>query len=161
MTDVSQVLIVEDEKDLNHLIAEAVRMAGYEPYQCYDGKSAFEAIYGNKCSPALVLCDVNMPKMSGLEFIKEAMLNNLNLNFCMLTANSANEDLIEALRLGVTDYIVKPVALSELVKKINRLVEIGKRQNIVDSQTKQNQDGSMAKKMENLLRLKNSTKKNF
>lgn len=158
-TDRSQILIVEDEKELNNLIAEAVRLAGYEPYQCFNGKSAFEAIANKLCEPKLVICDINMEEMSGIELIKELMMNDINLNFCIISANGRTEDFLEAIRLGVTDYMVKPVRLHKLVGKLNSLVEIGKRQTVVDFQTKSNQETSLAKKMENLLRLKNSTYK--
>lgn len=132
------IMIVEDEADLGDIFSELVRSIGYEPVYCGNGKIALDYLEQHKIIPALVMCDVNMPIMSGVEFLKQQMQRNLNLNICMVTANATSAVIIQALQLGVMEYVTKPFKIDELREKIERLAKIGIKINSSRSMTSKN-----------------------
>ena len=153
------ILIVEDETELNNLLTELSLSLGYEVQQCYNGREALDFLLGTESMPVLVMCDITMPQMSGLEFIKYQLAKNLNLNICVLTSDLSNECLVQSLQLGVTDYILKPFNMGDLCDKIARLAEFGKRRLEVQSIESQIPEVAKAKHQDNMFRIINSTKK--
>ena len=153
------VLVIEDESELNNILSEVLIMHNYEVVRAYNGQQAIDLIVKNNIKPALVLCDMNMPVMNGMDFIKQSLLHNLDLNICLVTGNSETSFVIEALQLGAIDYISKPFKLNILLEKIELMVDIGKRKLNIRSQLDDNMMVHNSMKMNNLLRIKNSQKK--
>ena len=97
-----------------------------------------------------------MPVMNGIEFIRQSLLHNLDLNICLITGNNNTSFLIEALQLGAIDYIAKPFQLNLLLEKIEIMVDIGKREQRIRGRLEENMMVHNSLKMNNLLKLKNS-----
>ncbi|HXT00757.1 MAG TPA: response regulator [Elusimicrobiota bacterium] len=126
------VLLVEDNPDDVNLtmIAFKSNRFPYEVEVACDGADALGFLRGKSPGnlPALILLDINMPRVSGLEFLEQirsdARLSNLTVS--ILTSSSQESDKVRARELGVVDYIIKPVDLSEfdvVVRRISRLME--------------------------------------
>ena len=153
------ILIVEDDIEVSGVLAEITSSLGYKPYNCFNGRQALDLIIEKKIEPVLVICDINMPEMSGLEFVQYQLAKNLNLNICMLTADSSSEVILQALKLGVIDYICKPFSLPVLTDKIATLAEIGKNKLKIKVLNDSNPEVNKMRQNENMLSVINSSKK--
>ena len=120
------ILCIDDEEPLRRLITAELRDAGYETAEAADGRAGLEAIRSHR--PDLVLCDVNMPVMSGYELLVELRDNHPHLArapFVFLSALADRRDVIAGKRLGADDYLTKPVDLEVLVATVeSRLMQI-------------------------------------
>lgn len=157
--DKSVIMIIEDEIAINDALAEVARMCNYEVIQSYNGKQALDILAQSKIFPALIICDMHMPVMGGIEFVKQSLIKNLDLNICMITANDDKENIVEVLRLGVIDYISKPFKIELLMEKIKLMVDMGKRKRAIKDQMDENPSVANSMKLNNLLKIKNSTQK--
>lgn len=115
-----RILIVEDEIDLCNAIAEGLDIDGYAVDKCYDGESAFELISVEKYD--LVILDLNLPKMDGIEILKAVRKQNNNLKILILSARDHVSDKVLGLDLGANDYLVKPFDFEELEARIRNLL---------------------------------------
>lgn len=153
------VLIIEDEIEISNVLAEIIEEMGLCVHHCYNGREALDLLVDKKINPVLVICDIAMPEMSGIEFVKFQLAKNLNLNICMLTSNVSSEAITQALQLGVTDYISKPPDINELKDKITRLVEFGQSKARLQQIGAGTPEVDQINKEQNMFRLINSTKK--
>ena len=119
----SVIMIVDDDVSYNELLATMVKRSGHSPYQVFNGKEAIDAVKNLNIRPALVLCDIKMPEMNGIEFVKENIDKNYNLNICMITGQLDRAALLEALQLGAIDFMTKPIQLDKFNEKIQRLLK--------------------------------------
>jgi DNA-binding response OmpR family regulator len=115
-----KILCIEDDVEAAALIVEELADQGFEPITAHDGRAGFDAIL--KHMPDLVLCDVNMPVMSGFEVLER--LNDIaprfgRVPFVFLTAMSDRENELRGRRLGANDYVVKPIDFDVLNAIIN------------------------------------------
>lgn len=154
----SLILIIEDDAEINDVLTEVARMHNYHVVQATNGKEAIDLIIQNDIKPELILCDINMPLMSGLEFIKHTIIKDMDLNICLMTGNNDSADIVEALQLGAVDYICKPFKIDVLFDKIELLVDIGRRKKLIKEQLHGNPVINNSLKMNNLLKIKNSQK---
>lgn len=115
-----RILIVEDEKDLAMILSELIEMDGYYTDVAYDGESAFDnamtGIYD------LILLDVMLPVMDGIEVLSKLRENNINIPVLMLTAKSEIDDKVCGLDNGADDYLTKPFNSKELLARIRALL---------------------------------------
>lgn len=109
------ILIADDEIDMVNFLSEYISEEGYHAVQAFDGKEMLEVVNNRKVD--LVLLDVMMPKMDGMEALKE-LRTRRNIPVIMVTAKSDENDRIEGLKSGADDYIVKPFSPKELVARI-------------------------------------------
>ena len=114
-----RILLAEDEEALSKAYAQVLIMQGYEVEPVYDGEAALEA--ANSGTYDLMIFDVMMPKMSGLEVLKALREAGNTTYVIMLTAMSELDDKIEGLELGADEYLTKPIPLKELVARIRSL----------------------------------------
>ena len=112
------ILIVEDEMDLNQIMAEMLRGEGYEVLQAYDGAEGLRLYRQNAARLNLVLCDISMPNLGGFEFLRAAMRQFGFVPFVVLSAYDDVSKLVEAARLDAVDYVVKPVAILNLIEHL-------------------------------------------
>lgn len=112
------LLIVDDEKSIREILYEVLTVQGYECYRAESGQSALNLL--GKKQVELVLSDILMPGMSGVDLLKEAKKNDPDLAFVMVTAIHAAETAIEAMRLGADNYIMKPFKLDEVVLSVEK-----------------------------------------
>jgi DNA-binding response OmpR family regulator len=106
----TKILCIEDDRETAELIAEELTDRGYEPIMAYGGHEGFVAILKHR--PDLVLCDINMPIMSGFEVLEQ--LNDLapqfgSIPFVFLTAMADRENELRGRHLGADDYVTKPI----------------------------------------------------
>jgi len=101
----AKILIVDDEEHMCWALDRAMRQEGYQTVVAYRGQQGLELI--REESPALVILDLRMPDMDGMEVLKEAKAINPKLPVIMLTAHGTIETAIEAMKMGATDYITK------------------------------------------------------
>jgi len=114
-----RILLAEDELALSKAYAQVLIMQGYEVEQVYDGKEALEA--ANSDTYDLMIFDVMMPKMSGLEVLKALREAGNTTYVIMLTAMSELDDKIEGLESGADEYLTKPIPLKELAARVRSL----------------------------------------
>src|SRR4051812_41608772 len=113
----STILLVEDDPDIRHLVSYKLVRGGFTVNEAEDGFSALrEAL---RDPPDLVILDVRMPRMSGLEVCRElrAGPRTARVPIIMLTARARSQDLEQAYAAGASDYIVKPFSPRELLER--------------------------------------------
>lgn len=113
-----RILIVDDEKNTRKSLEEILRLEGYDVEAVGDGKSAVQTLEDKNFE--LMLLDLKMPGMDGLEVLEFATQNRPKCKVIMLTAHGSLESAIQALRQGAHDYILKPAKPEELVASVNR-----------------------------------------
>ncbi len=116
---VQNILIVEDEPDLSHLLAEYIRQAGFEPHIIANGSEAETWIAEN--DPALVVLDLMLPGKNGLDICKDLRQHN-NVPIVITTAKVEEIDRLLGLELGADDYICKPYSPREVVARIKTVL---------------------------------------
>ena len=114
-----RLLIVEDEKQICDMVAKSLYAAGYEVDTCYDGKEALECILSENYD--LIVLDLNLPGMDGMELLKELRKYNDETKVLILSARGQIADKVEGLDAGANDYMEKPFHLQELEARIRSL----------------------------------------
>lgn len=115
-----RILVVEDEIDLQEAIADGLRMDSYAVDTCDNGEDAYELLYVEAYD--LVVLDLNLPKMDGLEVLSKIREEKPELKVLILSARSNVEDKVKGLDLGANDYLGKPFDFSELEARIRNLL---------------------------------------
>ncbi|MGH9862809.1 MAG: response regulator, partial [Candidatus Acidiferrales bacterium] len=117
-----RVLIIEDDKDIVELVRYNLEKDGFQVTAVGDGLSGLAHL--KKSPPDLLLLDLMLPKLSGLEICKEVRRNqSLNrLPVLMLTARGDEADRVVGLELGADDYVTKPFSPRELVARVKALL---------------------------------------
>lgn len=118
----NKILIAEDEKELAKAVKAILQYNNYETYVVYDGKAAIEAT--QKMNFDVIIMDIMMPIMDGLEALKRLRKNGINIPIILLTAKSQIEDKVEGLDDGANDYLTKPFNKEELLARIRALVRL-------------------------------------
>ena len=113
----SQIVIVEDDKDLCAGLCKALKDESRSIVSCGDLKSAREQIF--LTNPSLILLDINLPDGNGLDLVKEIRDKNLAYPVILLSANDTDADVVKGLELGADDYVTKPFSLSVLRARVN------------------------------------------
>lgn len=111
----NKILIIDDEKEICELIRDYLKREGFDVYIALDGEEGLE-VY-KKISPSLVVLDIMMPKLDGMEICK-IIRNESNIPIIMLSARKEEVDKILGLGFGADDYITKPFSPRELVARI-------------------------------------------
>ncbi len=117
-----KILLVEDNIIEILKVKRAIENLGmnHEVLEAENGEIALDSIKQEEINPDIVLLDLNMPKMNGLEFL--AIVRNdesmRHLPVIILSTSNNNRDLMEAYKLGVSGYILKPLKYDDYVKKI-------------------------------------------
>ena len=117
------VLLVEDEPDLNETISFNLDSEGYEVASVFNGKEALKAI--EKKKPDLILLDLMLPDMSGLEICRElrSSKKTKKIPIMMVTAKGEEVDRIVGFELGADDYIVKPFSIREFMLRVSAMLK--------------------------------------
>ncbi len=115
------VLVVDDEKDLRHLVDFNLRQAGYRTLLAATGREALEKALSH--APQLVVLDLNLPDISGTEVCRrlKSDAKTQHTAVIMLTARSTELDRIVGLELGADDYVTKPFSVRELVLRVDAI----------------------------------------
>ncbi len=116
------ILIVDDEEDIRTILEYNLKKEGYKTYLAKNGLEALES--ANHNTPDLILLDVMMPEMDGME-VCEIMRKNAQFNntlICFLTARNEDYSQVAGLEVGADDYISKPIKIRILVSKIKAML---------------------------------------
>ena len=113
------ILIIEDEEQLCRSMAEGLRMDGYETDTCFDGEEGLELCMTENYD--LILLDLNLPGIDGLEILRQFRTFNTNTPVLILSARVQIQDKVEGLDLGANDYLTKPFHFEELEARIRSL----------------------------------------
>jgi DNA-binding response OmpR family regulator len=116
---VRSILVVDDETNLRHTLAYALRQAGYEVLTAQDGEAALESFKAN--APELVILDLMLPKIDGLEVCRRIRRQS-DVPILMLTARDSELDRVVGLEIGADDYLVKPFSMRELVARVRAML---------------------------------------
>jgi two-component system phosphate regulon response regulator PhoB len=114
----STVLLVEDDPDIRHLISYKLTRGGFAVTEAADGAAALRE--AQREPPDLVILDLRMPRMSGLEVCRElrAGARTAHVPIIMLTGHARRQDLEQAYAAGATEYVVKPFSPRELLERV-------------------------------------------
>lgn len=121
MSDVKKIVLAEDNSVLALLLKFKLEKEGYQILEAEDGKKAMELI--DTQSPDLVLTDIMMPYVSGLELVSH-LRNNLQSKIPIIVFSSAGQEemILKAFDIGASDFMSKPFSPNELIIRIKRLL---------------------------------------
>ena len=116
-----KLLYAEDERAMSEAVTEILKHKNYIVDAVYDGEEALDYILSDIRYDGIIL-DVMMPKMSGIEVLKEIRSKGIGTPVLLLTAKSEVPDKVEGLNAGADDYLAKPFAMPELIARVGALV---------------------------------------
>jgi len=119
-----KILVVEDDADLNRSVCSFLNMSGYEATGCLGAAQAYDAMYETVFD--LIVSDIMMPGIDGFEFVKTVRTLNENIPILFMTARDDFAAKQRGYRVGVDDYMVKPIDLDELFLRIGALLRRAK-----------------------------------
>jgi two-component system, OmpR family, response regulator MprA len=119
-TSTVRVLIVDDEPAVRTSLISALRFEGYDAVAVGDGSAALEML--DESAPDLVILDVLMPRLDGLQTVRRLRAQGQMMPVLMLTARDALGDRVLGLDAGADDYLVKPFGLEELLARVRALL---------------------------------------
>lgn len=111
-----KILLVEDEEKLARMVELELRYEGYQVDKSFDGRSGLERALSGEYD--LVLLDIMLPQLSGMEVLRRLRKEGVQLPVIMLTARDSVVDKVSGLDSGADDYITKPFAIEELLARI-------------------------------------------
>ena len=119
----SKILIIEDEEPIRRVLVRILsdEDSSFEIQEASDGKKGIDLI--KKESFDLVLCDIKMPKLDGIELLQRTRKTNTSLPFIMLTGHGNIETAVESMKLGAYDFISKPPDLNRLINSVRNALE--------------------------------------
>ena len=117
-----KILIVDDSASLRQVVSIALNDAGYDVIEAEDGSQALSKLDGTKIS--LVICDVNMPVMDGITFVKNVkkLPNYRFLPIIMLTTESRENRKLEGQAAGAKAWVVKPFQPEQMLDAVSKLI---------------------------------------
>ncbi len=118
----AKILIVDDEQTIRETLSLILNEEGYDTQSASNGQEALTKIRSSAFD--LVITDLKMPTMGGLELIEELKLVSPKTSVIIITAYASLESAIQALRLGAYDYIIKPLDFDDVLIRIERLFEL-------------------------------------
>jgi len=126
----ANILIVDDENSIRSTLKEILEYESYNVEEAVDGEDGLNKIRKNEYD--VVLCDVKMPKLDGIELLQKAIVLKPELPFIMISGHSTIDTAVEATRLGAYDFIQKPPDLNRLMVSVRNAIE----KNALVSETK-------------------------
>lgn len=119
-----QILVVEDDSDLNHTVCSFLNQSGYMATGCLNASDAYDAMYEKMFD--LIISDIMMPGIDGFEFVKTVRELNQDIPILFMTARDDFASKQRGYRVGIDDYMVKPIDLDELFLRIGALLRRAK-----------------------------------
>jgi len=117
----NRVLVIDDEKNMRHMLQIMLKKAGYVAETASDGADGLEKM--SKAEFDFILCDLRMPKMDGMAFLKSAHEKYPEKTFIMMSAFGNMDDALEAMKIGAYDYISKPFKTDEVLLTLKKAEE--------------------------------------
>ncbi len=117
----AKLLIIDDEVEFASTLCQRLQLRGFEVTDVHGGGEGLAIL--STIEPEIVILDLKMPDMSGLDVLEGIKKHDPTIEVIMLTGHGSAESGIEAMEKGSFDYLMKPVDLKELLEKINSAVE--------------------------------------
>ena len=117
----AKILIVDDEKSIRYTLREILEFEKYKIDEAKDGEEALEKIKANNYD--VVLCDIKMPKMDGIELLEQAMELGKDMQFIMISAHGTIDTAVESTKKGAFDFIQKPPDLNRLLLSVRNALD--------------------------------------
>jgi DNA-binding response OmpR family regulator len=114
------VLLVDDDAAIRRSVAEGLELEGFEVVLASGGRAALAAV--ERVNPAVVVLDLAMPDLDGLDVLRRLRGNGQDLPVCILSARDEVDDRVRGLEAGADDYVVKPFALEEVAARLHALL---------------------------------------
>ena len=120
-----RVLVVEDEPDVRKTIRLVLEKAGYDVVEAEDGEQAIEVLHSgdNPLMVDLIISDLAMPKVSGMEAISYFRSHFGSIPILVLTGSKAIADVTDSFRQGIVDYLTKPITQEKLLAAVDKAVK--------------------------------------
>src|SRR6476660_6781931 len=119
----ADILIIDDEKAIRKTLTEILSFEGYKIEEASDGEEGLKRF--KEKTYDLVLCDIKMPKLDGIEFLQKAGEANPDIPIIMISGHGNIETAVEAVKKGAYDYISKPPDLNRLLITIRNAMDKG------------------------------------
>ena len=119
-----KILVLDDDKELNRTVCAFLNNSGYEAVGCLNANEAYDALYENTID--LIVSDIMMPGVDGFEFARNVRDVNNDIPILFMTARDDIASKQRGFRIGVDDYMVKPIDLDELFLRIGALLRRAK-----------------------------------
>jgi len=119
-----KILVVEDDKDLNRSVCSFLNSSGYEATGCLCAEDAFDKMYETVFD--LIVSDIMMPNIDGFEFVKTVRTINEDIPILFMSARDDFASKQRGYRVGIDDYMIKPIDLDELFLRIGALLRRAK-----------------------------------
>jgi len=126
----SKILIIEDDLDIAELVSIHMIDTGFETEKVHDGKEGL--IRAMEDTYQLIILDLKLPGMDGLEICRKLRMEKINTPIIMLTSKSEEIDRVLGLEIGADDYLTKPFSIRELVARVKTVLRRGNRENDSD-----------------------------
>lgn len=119
-----KILVVEDDKELNRTVCSYLENNGYTALGALGAEEAFDRMYENTFD--LIISDIMMPDIDGYEFAREVRAQNSEIPILFMTARDDFESKRKGFKIGIDDYMVKPVVLDEMLLRVEALLRRAK-----------------------------------
>jgi DNA-binding response OmpR family regulator len=116
-----KILLVDDEEDFISTLAERLDMRGMHTETAYSGEEALRRL--NENPPEIVVMDVMMPGMNGLECLRRIRSTQPDIPVILLTGIGSTEEGVQGMELGAADYLMKPLQIEDLIAKIGEALQ--------------------------------------
>jgi two-component system nitrogen regulation response regulator GlnG len=142
---VTKILVVDDEAEIRSLLAAVLQSKGYEVATAEDGAAALQAVPRER--PAVILLDLSMPRMNGMDALPELKRLDPELPVIICTAHADLATAVRAMKLGAYDYLTKPFDVELLILTLERAVERHRLHSRIEELKRQGQGSSLAERM--------------
>ena len=120
-----KILVVEDDRELNKTVCSYLNQSGYEAVGCLGANEAYDTMYGGTLFD-MIISDIMMPEIDGFEFAKTVRELNQDIPILFMTARDDFAAKQRGFKVGIDDYMVKPIDLDELLLRIGALLRRAK-----------------------------------
>ncbi|HYM67168.1 MAG TPA: sigma-54 dependent transcriptional regulator, partial [Patescibacteria group bacterium] len=141
----TKILVVDDEAEIRSLLAAVLQSKGYEVVTAEDGAAALQAVPRER--PAVILMDLSMPRMNGMDALPEIKRLDPELPVIICTAHADLATAVRAMKLGAYDYLTKPFDVELLILTLERAVERHRLHSRIEELKRQGQGSSLAERM--------------
>jgi DNA-binding NtrC family response regulator len=142
---VTKILVVDDEAEIRSLLAAVLQSKGYEVATAEDGAAALQAVPRER--PAVILMDLSMPRMNGMDALPEIKRLDPELPVIICTAHADLATAVRAMKLGAYDYLTKPFDVELLILTLERAVERHRLHSRIEELKREGQGSSLAERM--------------
>jgi CheY-like chemotaxis protein len=123
---IGKILIVDDEEDVREVLKLHLEGENYSTLEAENGDEAIKVLRREMTNVAVILCDIRMPKVDGIECIDYLRREAPSIPIVVVTAYPDSELAVDLMKKGVKDYLVKPVDKEKLVSTVKKLVAAGR-----------------------------------